>query len=178
MDGDEGLSMEKVLRPRHFDAIIASVNDVCTWDIGDENSPPGFKVPSLALKLGHGLKKAAELALSNGIKEERPLDVAEITAYLTLQNNEWGDKVSHATLKTMDTRKLNTVDPLPLTEDLIKLSKETKEKMGTLVRSLSGDQGLRHVFMIAGGGSDVAVHNPYLIQTGTTCKSIKRKFLA
>ena len=128
VDGGGHLTLEMILRPRYFDVIIASVKHVCAWELGDELNPPQFEVPSLALKLGHALKKAAELAVSNGIKEDRTADVGELSAHLTLHTNEWGDAVSHAALTTMDLRKMNSVDSLPLTEDMITLSTETKKK--------------------------------------------------
>ena len=54
------LSLKDMLQPRYFDAVISSVHKVCTWQLGDCNNPPSFKIPSLALKLGHALKKSTE----------------------------------------------------------------------------------------------------------------------
>ena len=103
--GIAALKMEEALKPRYFDAVIASVRELCSWDIGSEHGSPSFKVPSLALKLGHSLKKAAELALSQSIKEERVDDATRIKDYIKLHVNEWGDTVSHAALHTIDKRK-------------------------------------------------------------------------
>lgn len=60
--------------------------------------------------------------------------------YITLHEQEWGDSISHSALSTIDLRKMNKVDPLPLTQDVVKLSKETKESMKELVRELSSEE--------------------------------------
>lgn len=54
------LTLEDMLQPRFFDAVLASVREICGWELGDEQQPPRYRTPSLALKLGHGLKRAAE----------------------------------------------------------------------------------------------------------------------
>ena len=46
-----------MLQPRFFDAVIEGVHELCGKEVGDKNSPPRYQNPSLALKLGHALKK-------------------------------------------------------------------------------------------------------------------------
>lgn len=131
--GEKPKCLEDLLQPRYFDAIIASVREMCAWQLGDADHPPKYGTPTLALKLGHGLKKAAEKAISCAIKSGDVMLQQRISDYVTLHEGEWGDSVSHAALSTMDLRKMNKVDPLPLTEDVVKLSKETKRQIQDLV---------------------------------------------
>ena len=135
--GNHKHKLETILQPRYFDSIISSVQEVCEWEMGDANHPPRYKIPSLALKLGHGLKKAAELALSGSIKEGDRIKQQVFTDYLTLHTGEWGDRISHAALSTLNLNKLNSVDPLPVTEDLVQLSEETKKRMQELIKDLT-----------------------------------------
>ena len=133
---DERLSLQEMLQPRYFDAVIASVHSVCKWELGDANHPPSFKVPSLALKLGHGLKKAAEIAIGRVTRSGDTDSKRRLTEYLELHEREWGDRVSHAALSTIDVRKLNERAALPVTEDLVTLSSTMKEHIMQTVEEL------------------------------------------
>ena len=64
------LTLEEALQPRYFDSIIECVREICKWKMGDKDHPPSFKNVHRALKLGHGLKKAAAVRLGRAMKEE------------------------------------------------------------------------------------------------------------
>ena len=127
--GDEHLTLEDSLQPRHFDNIIACVQEVCSWELGDSNHPQSFKTPSLALKLGHALKKSAEVDIGLATRADDTDKKIKMEEYISLHEREWGDRVSHAALSTLDVRKMNVQDALPLTEDLVTLSSSLREKI-------------------------------------------------
>ena len=131
--GEKPKCFEELLQPRYFDAIVATVREMCGWQLGDADHPPKYRTPTLALKLGHGLKKAAEKAISRAIKTGDGMLQQRVSDYVTLHEGEWGDSVSHAALSTLDLRKMNKVDPLPLTKDIVKLAKEMKRQIQELV---------------------------------------------
>ncbi|KAF0308748.1 hypothetical protein FJT64_020064 [Amphibalanus amphitrite] len=83
------------------------LREVCSWELGDANQPPSFKTPSLALKLGHSLKKAAEIGIGLATRAEDNDRKIRMEEYISLHEREWGDRVSHAALFTLDIRKMN-----------------------------------------------------------------------
>ena len=136
--GNESLTLDDILQPRHFDNIISSVQQVCSWELGDSNQPPSFKTPSSALKLGHALKKAAEVAVGLAARAEDAERGNRLEDYIRLHQREWGDRISHAALSTLDLRKMNVQDTLPLTEDLVTLSNSLRERIAEVTTSLVG----------------------------------------
>ncbi|KAF0303913.1 hypothetical protein FJT64_024170 [Amphibalanus amphitrite] len=136
--GNESLTLDDILQPRHFDNIISCVQEVCSWELGDTNQPPSFKTPTSALKLGHALKKAAEVGVGLAARAEDAERGSRLEDYIRLHQREWGDKISHAALSTLDLRKMNLQDALPLTEDLVQLSNSLREQIGEVATNLAG----------------------------------------
>ena len=53
-------NLKDFLRPGFFDSVVKCTKKLCVCGLGDEQIPH-FKTPSLALKIGYALRKAAIL---------------------------------------------------------------------------------------------------------------------
>ena len=106
------------LTPEKFDAIVEAVRSICDFDIETNK----YGVPSLALKLGHSLKKCALMQKASFIREG--VDQKGIDEFIKLLEMEWTDQVSRQAHSTLSEEKWNRNDLLPLTEDLLLLQKK------------------------------------------------------
>lgn len=80
-----------------------------------------YSLPSLALKLGHSLKRLAEVIRGRAIRDgddERRKDVENL---ILLHDIEWADNISSHARQTIAERTYNEPDILPLTCDIVKL---------------------------------------------------------
>ena len=120
--GKESWPLAEFISPSYFDDIVEATRQLCTFNIEQENDNlASVKTPSLALKIGHSLKRCA--ALLRGIalrKRERDLKET-VDSFLELLEAEWSTKVSAAALRSLSDNQFYKTPILPLTEDLIKL---------------------------------------------------------
>lgn len=120
--GKENCPLAEFISPSSFDDIVEATRQLCVFNIAEENDNlASVKTPSLALKIGHSLKRCA--ALLRGIalrKRERDLKET-VDSFLELLEAEWSSKVSAAALRSLSDNQFNKTPILPLTGDLIKL---------------------------------------------------------
>lgn len=130
-------TLEELITPTKFDLVITSVKEMCGEIIPtDTLNRPAFHVPSLALKLRQSLKKCVYILRAQHLKNNRILKEREVKAFGTLIEMEWATKISSQACSTLNTRKMNKPDMLPLTEDLIKLMKFQSERIKVLSETL------------------------------------------
>ncbi|KAK4885661.1 hypothetical protein RN001_001932 [Aquatica leii] len=123
------------LTPEHFDAVVSATKSLCvtTNEIAKRTE---FEIPSLALKIGYSIRKCIGiergLCLRKGDLKRNEI----LLGFLSILDLEWSVRISSNALATLQSRKLNSVDLLPVTGDLIKFSKflecmikETKNDM-------------------------------------------------
>ena len=65
---NESSNLEHFMKPEHFDLIIASVKSVCSFDQSGKTSAIG--IPSLALKLGHSIRKCAAILTGKALRQK------------------------------------------------------------------------------------------------------------
>jgi hypothetical protein len=107
-----GITMSQVILQRRFDDVVQSTANLC-------NLLPGKKVlstPSLALKVGHSMKKLAAIALNEAIRLGDEDNRRHAKSYLQLHTTEWGLRISKYSLYALTEKK--KAKPLPLTADL------------------------------------------------------------
>lgn len=120
------------LSPDSFDDVVSAVKLECQFVPSDEQHLARLSTPSLAMKLGHALQKCASMLRNTALKA-RDSDLASSAAnYLLVHASEWPQRVSTFALRTIQLDRQNKPEVLPLTGDIIKLSKyldvELKEK--------------------------------------------------
>ena len=112
-------SLEEYLRPERFDDVVAAVKSLCSFE--DKSGESRFGIPSLALKLGHSLKKCVYIIWGKAVRSKNKDREEDAVNMEKLFEREWGDRISHHSLTTLSRRKFNTTQVLPLTTDLKKL---------------------------------------------------------
>ncbi|XP_071837289.1 uncharacterized protein [Apostichopus japonicus] len=128
-------TLAECIRPSCFDKVVEAVRKCAVYN----SSTQQYQIPSLALKLGHSLKKCAAIQKVAGIKlEDGELkDYAE--RFEELCNLEWADSVSSHALSTLYQRKWNKPTILPLSEDVVNLHKHLNVKITESTKRLSTD---------------------------------------
>ncbi len=119
-------SIKDFFIPTNFYHVIKAVKDTSGFRDEDEV----FGIPSLALKLGHNLKKMATIAECEAMIAGDEKDVQNVKMFQQMYNTKWNEFVSASALKTLNEAKWNSPELLPFTEDVkkmhIHLSNQTK----------------------------------------------------
>ncbi|XP_071357574.1 uncharacterized protein [Trachinotus anak] len=105
--------------PSNFNFVVEAVKGVAGFD--EEKNL--YKTPSLALKLGHALKKIADIL--EGVAQMAESDNEEflknVKTTRNLDEKKWDVCVSSRALQTLKEGKWNTPQLLPFTEDVKKM---------------------------------------------------------
>ncbi|KAJ8941864.1 hypothetical protein NQ314_010264 [Rhamnusium bicolor] len=136
-EGKSSINLTELISPRHFNYVVQCVKELC-GEIVPSNTinRPEFNIPSLALKLGHSIKKCVNILRGMDIKAGLLLRDKEHKAFGKLIDMEWSLRISSQACSTLNTRKMNSPNILPLTEDLIKLMKYQSKKIKELSLTL------------------------------------------
>ncbi|XP_071831513.1 uncharacterized protein [Apostichopus japonicus] len=111
------------IHPAKFDHVVTAARNVAGFDTQTHL----YKVPSLALKLGHSIKKCALLVKAQGLKKGDEEIVNQSTNFFELCQMKWTEEVSRHAHRTMTENKRNAPKRLPLTEDICTLSNFLKK---------------------------------------------------
>ncbi|XP_023805402.1 uncharacterized protein LOC111946283 isoform X2 [Oryzias latipes] len=111
--------LEDFFKPSNFNIVVEMVKKVSGFN-EDTNA---YKTPSLALKLGHSLKKISDILecetqMSESIDEEF---LENIKRTRTLFEKKWDVCISSRALQTLTEAKWNTPHLLPFTDDVKKM---------------------------------------------------------
>ncbi|MEQ2196879.1 hypothetical protein XENOCAPTIV_016543, partial [Xenoophorus captivus] len=111
--------IEDFYKPSNFNFVIAAVKDVAGFD-EDKNT---YKTPSLALKLGHSLKKIADILECEAQMAESDNEqfIENVRRTRSLLVKKWDVLVSSRALQTLQEAKWNTPQLLPFTDDVKKM---------------------------------------------------------
>ena len=103
--------------PSQFQKVVSSVRKVAGFD-HESNT---FATPSLALKLGHTLKKCAASVVAEALQTSARDKEDKANAFIRLCEMEWSNEVSSAALNTLHSKKMNRMTIMPLTQDVTAL---------------------------------------------------------
>ncbi|XP_067268768.1 uncharacterized protein [Pseudorasbora parva] len=119
-------SIKDFFTPSNFYHCITAVK----YTAGFRDEDEVFTVPSLALKLGHNLKKMSDIAECEAMIAGEENDVKNAKIFKQMYATKWNECVSASALKTLNEAKWNSPELLPFTEDVKKmhmhLSNQTK----------------------------------------------------
>lgn len=120
-------SIKDFFTPSNFSHVIKAVKDTSGFREEDEV----FTVPSLALKLGHTIKKMADIVECEAMMAGQEIDEQNVKRFKQMYTTKWNECVSASALKTLNEAKWNSPELLPFTEDVKKmhmhLSSATKQ---------------------------------------------------
>lgn len=122
--GKINATLESFLDPAQFKTVVNAAKAVAGFS-EKENS---FKTPSLALKLGHSLKKCCKILEGQALETGNEDLLKRSTAFHKLCEMNWSDEVSTHALRTLAGNKRNKVKLIPLTSDVKLLTDYLKTK--------------------------------------------------
>ena len=120
------LHYQDLLCGTHYDLVQNAATDLCGLKVTAEGTRT-FNIPSLAIRLGHLLKKVSVIKQGYCLRRDQQDGVQETESFLTLLRNEWTDAISSNALNTLKRRKDNQVERLPSTDDLMNLRKHMSQ---------------------------------------------------
>lgn len=106
------LLIREVILEILFDDVVQATQSLCKLTAGQKSK----SVPSLALKIGHSMKKLSSLIMNESIKLRDEDGRRSAKAYMQLHVTEWGPKISTYALDALVVKK--KLKALPLTPDL------------------------------------------------------------
>ncbi|KAJ8933494.1 hypothetical protein NQ314_013971 [Rhamnusium bicolor] len=108
-----------ILRPCHFQLIIAGVNKMAQYNPETEN----YESPTLAINFGTLVKKCCDLAYVDLLQKKNTNEQRKDLKILKrLIESQWADEVSAQAGANLNQNKWNQEELLPLTSDLKKLN--------------------------------------------------------
>ncbi|KAM9495718.1 uncharacterized protein Hap1MRO34_020027 isoform 2-T3 [Clarias gariepinus] len=129
-------SFEDAVKPNNFYKVIEAVKDVAGYD----EKTHLYKTPSLALKLGHSLKKIGDIILCRAIAAENDDMIKAAERFKRLCSSEWAEHISHAALATLSKSKFNKPSTIPFTQDVQLLHQYLEKKSADAFESLKHNE--------------------------------------
>src|SRR6218665_2593298 len=138
--GDEPTTLASLLTGSNFDRVVAAAERLsCRYQDSDTGRPMCRK-PSVGLKLGHLLRKCAQLKKGDAIRTGDKVMGKEADAFMSLHDGEWTSKIASASSTSLKHRQYNNPDVLPLTKDLVKLREYQEKALGAYTEALRKKQ--------------------------------------
>lgn len=125
-------SFEDATKPKNFYKVIAAVKTVAGYD----EKKNCYRTPSLALKLGHSLKKIGDIILCRAIAAEDEQMIKAAERFTQLCTKQWTGLVSHTALACLTKSKFNKPSTLPFTEDVQLLHQYLEKKSADAFENL------------------------------------------
>ena len=118
-------SLTQALHPSNFDIVLQCVRHLADFDEGTNT----FRKGSVAMRLGHSLKKCAAILKSEAIKKDDK-ELEEIAeSFNNLFSGDWYDYVSATASQSMYRAKANKPKLLPTLADIEKVHRLLGEKL-------------------------------------------------
>ncbi|KAF3856684.1 hypothetical protein F7725_017407 [Dissostichus mawsoni] len=120
-------TLEDAVRPANFHVVIRAVKRVS----GFKEEKHSYQTPSLALKLGHSLRKICDIIHCRALMAEDSELIKSTQTFQTLYTSKWSELVSHTALTTLNEAHFNKPSTLPFTAD-VQLLHQHLEKTASL----------------------------------------------
>lgn len=127
-------SLMDCIDPQMFPSIVKAVKNIC----GFNEAAGQYKIPSLALKLGHSLKKCATIVKTKALINGKTNLKEKAVEFIELCCNEWSTEISSMALQNLHAEKFNKPNGLPLADDLKKLNVFLESRACELIKLLTG----------------------------------------
>ena len=133
-ENNENAQLLQFLCPEKFDVVVECVMDISNFKVKMGESQVG--TPSLALHIGYALKKCVGIVRGKALREKDRGLLEDIEHFEKLMEAEWNYRISHHSMTTLNDRKHNQPDLLPVTSDLQKLKEYITLKVVYLTSKL------------------------------------------
>ncbi|ELT93915.1 hypothetical protein CAPTEDRAFT_194218 [Capitella teleta] len=125
--------LESFLTPSKYRVCLTAAKSLAGYD---ENKSQ-YDTPSLALKVGHTLKKCATILEGQRLEKQDNDGASDAVSFRRLLELNWSDEVSRCALRTITKKAMNNPKLLPLTEDIVKLSNKLKQEASKCVSAMN-----------------------------------------
>ena len=132
-------TLESFIDTSKFDDLVDAVKELCGFN---QESRLEIGIPSLALKLGHSIKRCAQVVKCSALRSKDEKVIKSSKRFIDLFESEWTTKISSRSLASLGSKKQNKVDYLPLAEDLTKLKDHLDAKMESLSSALTAEESV------------------------------------
>lgn len=123
--GKDDASLADLIDPHNFHAVV----DATRATAGFNDKSHLYSTPSLALKIGHTLKKAAEILKGEALISGDSALEKRSKAFIKLYEMKWEELVSTHALRSLNESKRNNPKILPVTNDVVIFSKYLKQEV-------------------------------------------------
>jgi hypothetical protein len=145
-EGMENAWMKDCISPQCFNICLSAVKQLAGYD----EQTASYKTPSLALKVGHALKKLAKIRKRQAIESRRYENIVDIDYFHDLCTLEWGDEVARHALDTLRHQKRNKVNMLPVTCDVQALVSYVRQTSSQCCEELRNALGIGNLEKVPG----------------------------
>lgn len=128
-------NLEEAIKPGNFMILTSAVKRVSGFDLQNDT----YKAPSLALKIGHSLRKISDLIMCRALMEEDQQGINSIKMYHKLYETKWSEFVSHSALSNLSEAKYNKSSRIPLARDVQKLHLHLGQQAELAKEKLAGN---------------------------------------
>jgi hypothetical protein len=129
------VTLEDCMLPANWNKLIAALHRVS----GFITKTGMYTIPSLALKLGHSLKKCARLMRTDANITEKKLKRKRAASFIELYEDEWAERVSSKALASLHRMSFNRPQLLPLVADVVCLHKYVELELEKLQEAIKSD---------------------------------------
>ncbi|KAF5307229.1 hypothetical protein FQR65_LT18439 [Abscondita terminalis] len=131
---DSAPTLSSLITPANFNKIVQATKIVCGNDAThlEKQKRNDFDTPSLALKIGHLLRKCVAIESGRALRKGDTTRHSELKNFMELMDLEWSVRISSKALVSMHKKKISSTQLLPLTSDLMKLNKYLNDKINLL----------------------------------------------
>ena len=130
------LTLKEICAPTHFDSIVEVTYEMGGYDVGTASRNPSFTIPSAPRVIGQALGKVAHVLQGQAIRDGDTALETQVNQFERLLKSEWGDRISRASLHTLNMRKQKKDDAIPSTENVQKLSAFLKSEVSAGSKAL------------------------------------------
>ena len=123
------------LHASKFNIVVQAVRHLC----GYSEESHQYQTPSLALKIGHSVKKCCAIVSCDSIKKGDEARRKSVDDFLFLCDKEWSSEISSAAVSSLTTKKMNKPQLLPLTEDIQTLNSFIATEIDRCIEALKSD---------------------------------------
>lgn len=123
-------SFEDAIKPINFYKVVEAVKDIAGFD----EKMQSYNKPSLALKLGHSLKKIGAIILTRADGNEQMM--RDTKTFMKLCAKEWSELVTQTAIASLSGRKVNNPSTIPFTRDVQVLYRYLETTSASAIESL------------------------------------------
>ena len=140
-DHGKNCSLEEFITAGKLKEVMASVKNLCGFDGGTRK----FKIPSLALRLGHALKKCSIIIKASGLEAGDDDVIRDAERFADLYDILWTHEIASHALRSLRLLHQKQAESLPTHKDIIAISTYLKNEAQQQVVALKqGGSNLKH----------------------------------